>query len=116
MIDWKTSFKALPIGKGRIIKEGFGIALISIGHIGNNVVEATKILEKENINVAHYDVRFLKPIDEELLHQIFRKFNTIVTVEDGTIQGGLGSAVLEFMADNNYTAKNNTTLAFQTDL
>ena len=105
MIDWKTSFKALPIGKGRIIKEGFGIALISIGHIGNNVVEATKILEKENINVAHYDVRFLKPIDEELLHQIFRKFNTIVTVEDGTIQGGLGSAVLEFMADNNYTAK-----------
>jgi len=105
MVDWKTPFIALSIGKGRIIKSGFGVALISIGHIGNNVVEATTILEKENINVAHYDIRFLKPIDEELLHQVFRKFNTIITVEDGTIQGGLGSAVLEFMSDNNYTAK-----------
>lgn len=105
MIDWKTPFNVLPIGKGRIIKEGYGIAIISIGHIGNNVVKATQFLEKENIIVAHYDIRFLKPIDEELLHQIFRKFNTIITVEDGTIQGGLGSAVLEFMADNNYTAK-----------
>ncbi len=105
MVNWKTPFTSLPIGKGRIIKNGNDIALISIGHIGNKVIDATTILEKEGINIAHYDIRFLKPIDEELLHQIFKKVNTIITVEDGTIIGGLGSAILEFMADNNYTSK-----------
>jgi 1-deoxy-D-xylulose-5-phosphate synthase len=103
--DWKKPFSELTIGKGRIIKEGIDIALISIGHVGNNVVEASAQLEKENIHIAHYDIRFLKPLDNDLLHLIFRKFKSIVTVEDGTVKGGLGSAVLEFMSENNYSAR-----------
>jgi 1-deoxy-D-xylulose-5-phosphate synthase len=73
--------------------------------VGNNVVEASAQLEKENIHIAHYDIRFLKPLDNDLLHLIFRKFKSIVTVEDGTVKGGLGSAVLEFMSENNYSAR-----------
>ncbi len=105
MADWKTAFKELSVGKGRVIRKGSGIAVISIGHAGNSVMQATKILIKEGIDVAHYDIRFLKPIDEDLLHDIFQHFDKIITVEDGTITGGLGSAVLEFMADHNYRAK-----------
>ncbi len=105
MTDWKKPFKKLEIGKGRKIKGGKDIALITIGHIGNYAVEACKKLEKEKINTAHYDMRFLKPIDEKLLHEVFSKFKKLITIEDGTIIGGLGSAVIEFMADNNYNAK-----------
>lgn len=104
MVDWKKPFTTLTVGKGRIVKEGRDIAVLSIGHVGNFVVNANKKLELENIDIAHYDMRFLKPIDEEILHLVFRKFKTVVTVEDGAISGGFGSAVLEFMSDNGYQA------------
>ncbi len=101
---WKTPFEEIPVGKGRIIKEGEDVAVLSIGHIGNYVVEAFSLLEKEEVYPAHYDMRFVKPLDEEMLHQVFAKFNKIITIEDGCIMGGFGSAVLEFMADNGYVA------------
>ena len=103
MIEWRTPFKELTIGKGRCLIEGDDIAIISIGAIGN---EALKAIQKTtDRSVAFYDMRFLKPIDEELLHSIFRKFKKIITLEDGTIVGGLGSAVIEFMVDHGYSAK-----------
>jgi 1-deoxy-D-xylulose-5-phosphate synthase len=105
MVDWKTPFKKIEIGKGRKVKEGNDIAILSIGHPGNLVTEAIKLLEEENISVAHYDMRFAKPIDEQLLHEVFAKHKKVITVEDGCIVGGMGSAVLEFMADNNYAAQ-----------
>ncbi|MCD4663877.1 MAG: 1-deoxy-D-xylulose-5-phosphate synthase, partial [Bacteroidales bacterium] len=105
MLDWKNPFTKLEIGRGQQIKDGNDIAIISIGQIGNFVVEACNILDKERIDIAHFDMRFLKPLDEEILHTVFKKFNKVITVEDGTVIGGLGSAVLEFMNDNNYSAK-----------
>ncbi len=104
MVEWKTPFKKLEIGKGRKVKDGNDVAILSIGHPGNLVTEAIEKLELENISAAHYDMRFAKPIDEELLHEVFSKFKKVITVEDGCIMGGMGSAVLEFMADNNYSA------------
>jgi len=104
MSNWQTPFKELEIGKGRCLKEGTDIAIISIGAIGNIATKAIKKLEEENISTAHYDLRFLKPIDNDLLHEVFKKFNKIVTLEDGTIVGGMGSAVLEFMSEHNYQA------------
>lgn len=105
MPDWKTDFSKVPTGTGRKISDGEDVAILSIGHVGNFVVKASAQLKKENVSVAHYDMRFLKPIDEKILHEVFKKFSTIVTIEDGTIVGGLGSAVLEFMSDNDYSAK-----------
>jgi 1-deoxy-D-xylulose-5-phosphate synthase len=105
MTEWKKPFSELTAAKGRMIKDGSDLAIISIGHIGNEVVKATGILSKEGISAAHYDIRYLKPIDKELLHGIFSRFNKVITVEDGTVTGGLGSAVAEFMADNDYKAK-----------
>jgi 1-deoxy-D-xylulose-5-phosphate synthase len=99
---WETPFKELTIGKGRMISDGDDVAIISIGHVGNYVMEACKMLKKEGIGAAHYDMRFLKPIDEELLHEVMKKFKKIITVEDGTIVGGLGSAILEFQSDHGY--------------
>ncbi|MCX6296342.1 MAG: 1-deoxy-D-xylulose-5-phosphate synthase [Bacteroidetes bacterium] len=104
MIDWKTPFQKLTIGKGRRIKNGDDIAILTIGHVGNNAVAACKKLEEKRIKVAHYDIRFVKPIDEQLLHEVFSKHTKVITIEDGCIMGGMGSAVLEFMADNNYNA------------
>ena len=104
MPEWKTPFEKLEIGKGQLISEGSDIAILSIGHIGNTVILAVSELAKETIRPAHWDMRFVKPLDEELLHQVFGRFKKIITVEDGTIVGGLGSAVLEFMADHSYTA------------
>ncbi len=104
MVDWQRPFKKFVVGKGRKIKDGRDIAVLSIGTTGNAVVNASKKLELENIDVAHYDMRFLKPLDEEILHEVFTKFKIIVTVEDGVRSGGFGSAVLEFMSDNNYHA------------
>jgi len=103
--DWHKPFKLLPIGKGRIIREGDDLAIITIGTVGNFAEEACNILSKEMIEATHVDIRFLKPLDTELLHEIFKKFKCILTVEDGTINGGLGSAVLEFMCDNGYHAQ-----------
>ncbi len=105
MPDWKTEMKELPIGKGRVIKEGKDVAILSIGAIGNLVTELDTEFEKANINIAHYDMRFVKPLDEELLHEIFKNFDKIITLEDGVIQGGFGSAVIEFMVEKGYNAK-----------
>jgi 1-deoxy-D-xylulose-5-phosphate synthase len=102
MPNWKTPFEEIEIGTGRKIKEGEELAILTIGHIGNYAVEVCEKLEKQGIQIAHYDLRFAKPLDEKLLHEVFGKFKKIVTVEDGCVQGGIGSAVLEFMADHHY--------------
>jgi 1-deoxy-D-xylulose-5-phosphate synthase len=103
--EWKKPFEELPVGKARLISEGKNIAVLSIGHPGNFVVDAVKRLEKENITVTHYDMRFVAPVDTEILHNVFRKFDRIITVEDGMLKGGFGSTVLEFMCDNGYHAE-----------
>ncbi len=105
MPEWKTPFKKITVGTGRRIKTGDDIAILTIGHIGNYAIKACELLEKEGINAAHYDMRFVKPIDELLLHEVFKKFDKVITVEDGCIMGGMGSAVIEFMADNGYHAQ-----------
>ena len=100
---------ALVVGKGVCLKEGSKVAVLSIGAIGNTVSEAIVDLENRESGIgeriAHYDMRWLKPIDEDILHEVAEKFDTIITVEDGVISGGLGSAVLEFMADHGYTPR-----------
>ncbi len=105
MVNWKTEFKRLPIGKGKQIIDGNDMAIISIGHPGNFAMDAIKKLEEDNHSVALYDIRFLKPIDEELLHEVFKKHKKIITLEDGTIVGGLGTAVLDFMNQFGYSAE-----------
>lgn len=100
--DWKRPLNELQIGKGRKICDGEDVAILTIGHVGNFAVEACKELNSDGINPAHYDLRFVKPLDEALLHDVFTRFKNVVTVEDGCLQGGMGSAVLEFMADNGY--------------
>ena len=102
MLDWETPFKEIKVGKGREVKKGNDIAILSLGHPGNFVVKAQEQFEKEGFSIAHYDMRFAKPLDEVLLHQIFAKFDNIITIEDGCLQGGFGSAILEFMSNNNY--------------
>ena len=102
-VEWETEMEIIEIGKGRMVCEGDEIAILSIGHIGNYVTKAIKKLNKEKIFPSHYDMRFVKPIDQELLHKILKKYKFILTVEDGCVMGGFGSAVLEFMAENNYT-------------
>lgn len=101
---WETPFNLLEIGKGRKLKDGKDIAIISIGHVGNFVTKAIGTLEDKGLSAAHYDMRFLKPIDQDILKEVFENFSNIITVEDGTIVGGLGSAVLEYMNDNSYNA------------
>jgi len=104
MPDWRRPLNAVEVGKGRKICDGEELALISIGHIGNEAVKACIALNQEGIFPAHYDIRFVKPLDADLLHEVFGKFKKIVTIEDGCIQGGMGSAILEFMADHGYQA------------
>jgi 1-deoxy-D-xylulose-5-phosphate synthase len=104
MVEWRTAFKELPIGKGRKLKDGEAIAILSFGHPGNFAQAAIRELRSEGINPAHYDLRFVKPIDEDLLHEAFSKYDKIITVEDGTVVGGFGSAILEFMNKFNYKA------------
>lgn len=103
MTEWKTAMKEVPVGKGRLIRKGSDIAILSIGHVGNYVIEAAKELAKKRIDIEHYDMRFAKPIDNEILHHVGKNFKAVITIEDGTIVGGFGSAVLEFMNDNGYT-------------
>jgi 1-deoxy-D-xylulose-5-phosphate synthase len=102
MPQWKTAFKEIEIGNGRKIREGNELAVLSFGHIGNYVVEVCEKLSKQDLQIAHYDLRFAKPLDKNLLHEVFSSFKKVLTVEDGCVEGGIGSAVLEFMADNNY--------------
>lgn len=104
MPNWKTPFEAVEIGTGRKLREGEELAILTIGHIGNYATEVCDQLEKQGIRIAHYDMRFVKPLDEKLLHEVFSAHRKILTVEDGSIQGGFGSAVLEFMADHQYHA------------
>jgi 1-deoxy-D-xylulose-5-phosphate synthase len=103
LTDWKTPFEELPIAKGQTIKEGSDVAILSIGHIGNTALAAALLLADKGINAAVYDMRFLKPFDNDILHTVFNKFRKVITLEDGTVLGGLGSAVSEFASENHYT-------------
>ena len=103
MPNWRTPFEEIQIGTGRKIKDGNELAILSIGHIGNYAVEVCEKLETQGIHIAHFDMRFVKPLDEEMLHEVLSQFKKIITVEDGCIQGGFGSAILEFMADHHYS-------------
>jgi 1-deoxy-D-xylulose-5-phosphate synthase len=105
MPEWKTPFEEITIGKGRKLKDGQDIAILTLGHPGNFAAAAIRELKTDGLNPAHYDMRFAKPLDEELLHEVFKKYDKVITVEDGTVTGGFGSAVLEFMAANNYKAE-----------
>jgi len=104
LIDWKTPMKEIQIGKGRKLKDGDEIAILTFGHPGNFAASAIRDVKSEGINPAHYDMRFAKPIDEEMLHEVFSKYDKIITVEDGTVVGGFGSAILEFMNAFGYKA------------
>jgi len=104
MPNWKTAMEGIEIGTGRILYEGSGLAILTLGHIGNYATEVVERLKKEGINIGHYDLRFAKPLDDKLLHRIFKNYTKIITVEDGCIAGGFGSAILEFMNENGYHA------------
>jgi 1-deoxy-D-xylulose-5-phosphate synthase len=104
MPDWKQPFREIKIGTGRKLRSGKDIAILSLGHPGNFVTEACKELIADGLQPAHYDMRFVKPLDEALLHEIFSEFDKVITVEDAAIVGGFGSAILEFMAAHGYTA------------
>jgi 1-deoxy-D-xylulose-5-phosphate synthase len=104
MPEWKTEMKEMVIGTGRKLKDGDDIAILSFGHPGNFAAAAIRDVKAEGINPAHYDIRFVKPLDEALLHEVFTKYHKIVTVEDGTVVGGFGSAILEFMNQHGYKA------------
>ncbi|MFN2430943.1 MAG: 1-deoxy-D-xylulose-5-phosphate synthase [Cryomorphaceae bacterium] len=105
MQEWKTPFKKIKVGTGRRVRNGDDIAILSIGHPGNFALEAAEELKLQGIDAGVYDMRFVKPIDEILLHEVFAKFKHVITVEDGAIMGGMGSAVLEFMVDHGYTSQ-----------
>ena len=100
LLEWKREFQEIPVGKGRLISEGSDLAILSIGYAGNLVVEAMVKLQQEGINCAHYDMRFVTPIDHEILNEVADRFDTLITVEDGVIEGGFGSAVTEYFADS----------------
>ncbi|MEK0423099.1 MAG: hypothetical protein RLZ95_1009 [Bacteroidota bacterium] len=108
MVDWEKPFEELTIGKGRKLKDGKDIAILSLGHPGNFAQTAIRNLRTEGLDPAHFDIRFVKPLDEALLHEAFTNYSRIVTVEDGTIVGGMGSAILEFMNTHGY--KNQITI------
>ncbi|WP_346861937.1 transketolase C-terminal domain-containing protein [uncultured Draconibacterium sp.] len=103
--NWKVPFEKVEIGKGRKLSEGSDVAILSIGKTGVFAQRAVKSLANKNISAAHYDLRFIKPLDTELLKEVFENFPNIITVEDGTIRGGFGSSVVEFMAENGYASK-----------
>ena len=106
LADWHNEPQAIEIGKGRKLKDGEQAALLSIGPIGNAAAQAIDMVERAHgISIAHYDMRFVKPLDSDILHEVGQRFSQIFTVEDGVIAGGMGSAVLEFMADNGYTPR-----------
>jgi len=104
-VNWRQPFQEVEIGKGQQLKDGTELAILSLGPIGKEATKAIEILEEEQISVAHFDMRFLKPLDNKLLKTIFSRFNKIITLEDASVVGGLGSAVIEYMNDNSYKAK-----------
>ena len=105
MTEWKTPFKEIKIGEGRKVTAGEDIAILTIGHPGNFAQKAIEALQGSGVSIAHYDMRFVKPLDTLLLHEVFSKFSKVITVEDGCLMGGFGSAVLEFMVDQKYQAE-----------
>lgn len=105
MPEWRTPLVQVPIGTGRKIRDGKELAIISFGHVGNTVVKACAQLAEVGIEVGHYDLRFVKPLDEKMLHEVFARYQKVVTVEDGCLMGGMGSAILEWMTDHQYTAE-----------
>ena len=105
MPDWKRPMKEVEIGKGRKVVDGKDLAILTIGHVGNYALEASDKLAEAKISAAVYDMRFIKPLDEELLHEVFSNFDRVITVEDGCLQGGFGSAIAEFMTDHGYSSK-----------
>jgi 1-deoxy-D-xylulose-5-phosphate synthase len=102
MPDWRTEMKEIEIGRGRRLREGEELAILSLGHPGNFAASAVRDLKNEGLSIGHYDMRFAKPLDEELLHEALNKYSKIITVEDGTVTGGFGSAVLEFANEHSY--------------
>jgi len=105
MPEWKTEMTEITIGTGRKLKDGKDIAILSFGHPGNFAAAAIRDVKSEGINPAHYDMRFVKPLDEVMLHEVFTHYQKIITVEDGTVVGGFGSAILEFMNEHGYQAE-----------
>ncbi len=105
MPEWRTEMKEIKIGTGRKLKDGKDIAILTIGHPGNFAAAAIRSVKGEGIDPGHYDMRFVKPLDEAMLHEVFSKYKKIITIEDGTVVGGFGSAILEFMAEHNYSAQ-----------
>jgi 1-deoxy-D-xylulose-5-phosphate synthase len=103
--DWKKPFEEIETGKARQISEGNDLVILSIGQPGNSVVSVVNKLTVENVRIAHYDMRFVAPLDKDVLHTVFKNFSHIITVEDGVLKGGFGSAVIEFMSDNGYSAE-----------
>lgn len=103
--NWRTPMQEVKVGRGRKLKDGEDVMLLTIGHVGNYAEEVCSRMAKKNIHVGHCDMRFVKPLDEALLHEVFSTYKKVITIEDGCVQGGFGSAVLEFMADNNYQAE-----------
>lgn len=103
LVDWECPLEEIEVGRGRKMKDGTDLAVITLGPVGNDAARALARAEQDTgLSVAHYDLRFLKPLDQDMLHEIGRNFKRIVTVEDGVLVGGMGSAVLEFMSDNGY--------------
>ena len=105
MTDWKTPFKEIKVGTGRKVCSGEDIAILSIGHPGNFAQQAIALMKESGISIAHYDLRFVKPLDAVLLHEVFTKFKKVITVEDGCLMGGFGSAIIEFMVDQKYNSE-----------
>ena len=104
LVDWRCPFQEIPVGTGRKLRDGDDIAVLTIGPIGNDVEEVITSLSDttSSPSIAHYDMRFLKPLDENILHEVGRKFKRIITIEDGVRNGGMGSAVMEWMNDHGY--------------
>ena len=103
--DWRNEMRVLPVGQGRKLREGDDLAVLSIGPIGNEVMKAIDMVEAEGISVAHYDMIYLKPIDETILEEVGKRFKRVITVENGVIKGGLGSAVLEYLSDHDHATR-----------
>lgn len=105
MADWRKPFCEIKVGTGRELRNGTDLAILSIGHPGNAAASACARLHKENISAAHFDMRFIKPLDEDMLHRVFKKHKKVITVEDGILTGGFGSAILEFTSANDYRSR-----------
>jgi 1-deoxy-D-xylulose-5-phosphate synthase len=106
-VEWKNKpFELIPTGKGRKLKDGEELAILTIGHVGNVAAEAiAEVEQNEKVTIAHYDIRFAKPLDEELLHEVGKRFTKIITIEDGVLRGGVGEAITSFLNDNGYNTK-----------